>query len=333
MTFVESTIIKNFKNYHIAEFRFGSFNVIKGPNGSGKTNLIEAVYLSINAHPFLKKLKHLPNQQDKSIIVSSRVKKNKETNITHVEIKGSRKTAKINAKPSTIKQFKEKFPSVIFSFRTFVEFDRKRYLFSLLDQNSFIHDKSIMDYIISYHRVLKQKRAILKTYKIDRKLLTIKNEELIALMEKISRKREASAVEINSSLEKISTQLLSKKASLKYHINSITKEILEREMEQRRILATLNRDHLSVRLNEHNVHEFASLGEKKAVLFSIINAIIENYGSSKPVVLIDDLEGDLDSNLKRRMLGIIESLNTQVFITSLEYEPSNGSIIKLEGKH
>ncbi|WP_225968827.1 AAA family ATPase [Saccharolobus islandicus] len=54
--------IKNFKSYRDSEFEFGKVNIVVGPNGSGKTNLVDAFSflkqlitpLSYPPYPFMR---------------------------------------------------------------------------------------------------------------------------------------------------------------------------------------------------------------------------------------------------------------------------------------
>ena len=44
--FIKSLQLKNFRNYDAASVTFGQgINVLSGENASGKTNLLEAIYL------------------------------------------------------------------------------------------------------------------------------------------------------------------------------------------------------------------------------------------------------------------------------------------------
>jgi len=42
----------NFKNHKEVEYEFGFFNLIVGQNGSGKTNILESIYLMLNSHVY-----------------------------------------------------------------------------------------------------------------------------------------------------------------------------------------------------------------------------------------------------------------------------------------
>ncbi len=46
-----SLILDSFKNHTNRSFDWGMRNIITGPNGSGKTNILEAMYLFVNALP------------------------------------------------------------------------------------------------------------------------------------------------------------------------------------------------------------------------------------------------------------------------------------------
>ena len=46
-----SLTLDSFKNHTNRSFSWGEKNILSGPNGSGKTNVLEAIYFFINAIP------------------------------------------------------------------------------------------------------------------------------------------------------------------------------------------------------------------------------------------------------------------------------------------
>lgn len=46
-----SLALDSFKNHTDRSFSWGHKNLLTGPNGSGKTNVLEAIYLFVNAIP------------------------------------------------------------------------------------------------------------------------------------------------------------------------------------------------------------------------------------------------------------------------------------------
>lgn len=46
-----SLTLDSFKNHANRTFSWGERNILTGPNGSGKTNVLEAIYLFVNALP------------------------------------------------------------------------------------------------------------------------------------------------------------------------------------------------------------------------------------------------------------------------------------------
>ena len=72
--------IKNFKSYRDSEFEFGKVNIVVGPNGSGKTNLVDAFSflkqlirpLSYPPYPFIRwgDYKNVVFMQDENLDIS-----------------------------------------------------------------------------------------------------------------------------------------------------------------------------------------------------------------------------------------------------------------------
>uniref|UniRef100_UPI0025C50EDD hypothetical protein n=1 Tax=Desulfurella sp. TaxID=1962857 RepID=UPI0025C50EDD len=95
---------------------------------------------------------------------------------------------------------------------------------------------------------------------------------------------------------------------------------------------TLYKDSIEILLDEKNIFSYSSLGEKKMVLFSLMMSLVKHYNTlnKTPIILIDDLEGDISNTNIEKIISIINTLNNQVFITTLgNINIKNANIIHL----
>ncbi len=319
--FIENLYLNNFKNLSNTNFKFDNFNIIYGDNSSGKTNLIEAIFIILNGHSFSKNNKFLQKDKNQKTFLSSLVRNydNLKNNI-YIEIYKNKKIAKINSKKVNTVQFKKNFYSIIFSIESFISFKNKKYLFSLIDKNSFIKDREILNDLLEYRKIIKIKQSILANSKIDKDALFVINKKLVSIVDKISQKRKISTEIINKNIQNMFKLFSDKTINISYEIKELNQDVFKNEILKRRIQFSLNKDKVNIFLDEKDIFSYSSSGEKKIALFCIVMSIVKYYNTiEKPIILIDDLEGDLDNKAKRVTKEILGNMTNQIFLTTLGY--------------
>lgn len=100
-------------------------------------------------------------------------------------------------------------------------------------------------------------------------------------------------------------------------------------------LCGAHRDDLSIKINGLNVREFGSQGQKKTATLVMKLGQAEIYYKNKseaPVILLDDVMGELDENRQRLVFSIVK--NMQVFITACNENAvkglSEGSVFRVD---
>ncbi len=325
--YIDNIIISNFRNFEFTDIKTKKTNIIYGRNASGKTNTIEAIYTLINGHSFKNKNLPLQKNSQKKTILSATLNNN---NI-YIEIFKGKKTIKLNTKPTTTIHLKKTFSSILYSIESFISFKDKKYIFSLLDRNSFINNQEIVDMILEYNKLLKLKKTAVNSPNNDKNLLNILHNKILSLMREISNNRQQSSLNINSKINNILKNFTDKKAKIIYETANYKKDVLEYEIQNRKIITSLNKDKFTILFDDKDIFTYASIGEKKIVLLSLILSIVENYNKTiKPILLIDDLEGDLDDDAKKTALKILKEFPNQLFLTTLgEYLYNGANIIRL----
>jgi DNA replication and repair protein RecF len=322
--YLNNISILNFRNYKYFTKTFSSqVNIIQGANASGKTNLLDSIYILLNSHSFIKK--NYINKYKESTIKGT-IKKEITYNITITL--GKNKKSQINSKTHTLKDFKLLFPSIIFSIKDFFNFNEKKYILSLIDKFSFIENPNIIENIISTIKQLKLKRILFE--KKDFNTIRIINKNIIENMQIIQKKRDYSVHTINSYLQ--NQNIIPKKIQMQYKPIPFDEKTASLEIQTKHCIFTPYRDSIEILLDENNIFSYSSLGEKKMVLFSLIMSLAEHYNNlnKSPIILIDDLEGDISNINLQKMIEKIVSLNNQVFLTTLgSINIKNANIIAL----
>ncbi len=226
---LEKLSLTNFKSYEDARFQFGrQVNVIVGPNGSGKTNLLDAVYfLSLSKSAFHSQdALNINHEADFFIIdgtfftgeVSSEQESDhlrhrsvgggdtsdrafRPTQITISLQKGQRKAVLADKKPyERVSEHIGRFPVVLMApndtdlVREHSE-DRRHFFDGVLSQ---LDADYLRDYLM-YQQVLKQRNSLLKIFadrnQIDNDLLDTYDEPLLDLARRIHDRRQRFVVE------------------------------------------------------------------------------------------------------------------------------------------
>jgi|GEM_PF-3386768 len=322
--YLNNISILNFRNYKYFTKTFSSqINIIQGANASGKTNLLDSIYILLNSHSFIKK--NYINKYNESTIKGT-IKKDITYNITITL--GKNKKSQINSKTHNLKDFKLLFPSIIFSIKDFFNFNEKKYILSLIDKFSFIEYPNIIENIISILKQLKLKRILFE--KKDFNTIKIINKNITENMQIIQKKRDYSVQIINSYLQ--NQNIIPKKIQIRYKPTPFDEKIANLEIQTKHSIFTPYRDSIEILLDENNIFSYSSLGEKKMVLFSLIMSLVEHHNNlnKMPIILIDDLEGDISSGNLQKMIEKIISVNNQVFLTTLgSINIKNANIIAL----
>ncbi len=325
---VNKIVLQNFRNFDLKQINPTKLNIISGKNASGKTNILEGIYTIINGHSFKKSNIVIKKRNTKKTYLHGIIDNDK----VEIIIENNVKTIKINDKKSNIMKLKESFASILYSIDSFLSFKNKEYLFSLIDRNGYIENKNIINELMEYKKLIKIKKKILLSDKQpDEKLLQITNRKIFELIYNIKRERERSIEYINNNINSILNSFIDKTVEIKYKQEQQLKDITQKEIYERKILTSINRDKVEIMYNGINLFHYSSVGEKKIILFCLIICIIKHYNKyTEPILLIDDLEGDLDINFKHTAFDILLELPNQLFLTTLgEYLYNNANIIRL----
>ncbi|MGE0568311.1 MAG: DNA replication/repair protein RecF [Bacteroidia bacterium] len=327
----------NFKNY--TEFS-GDFsprvNCFVGSNGSGKTNLLDAIHYMAFCKSYFNSIdsQNIHNNEGFLVIQGKFIHENT-TDAIYCGIKrGQKKVFKRNNKEyAKLSEHIGLFPLVMVTPNDSeliwgTAEVRRRFIDTIISQ----YDKSYLESLVSYASALKQRNALLKQFaknhSFDNNLLTVYDEQLALFGTTVINKRK----EFLKSFIPIFNEYYAiicgeaEDVSLDY-----TSSIGNRDFKTA-LLATIakdkaleytsvgpHRDDLHFLINAFPVKKFASQGQQKSYLLALKLAqfsYINKKKGIKPILLLDDVYDKLDAFRFGKLMELIRKEEFgQVFIT------------------
>ncbi len=337
---IKKLYLKNFRNYkeQYVEFKDG-LNVLYGQNAAGKTNMLEAIYISALAKsPRTTKEKELVLNGEKTAIVNVLVQKNLRTHKIEIQIddKGKKRilidsipvnragellgiVAIVYFSPDEMKLVKES-PD-----------NRRRFLDISLSQES----KVYFNNLVRYNKILKQRNNLLKQGYNDNidAMLDVWDRQLATVGVEIIEKRREFIDKLKTEAKKIHEFLSGGKEILEVDYESELDEISDknlylqlkknREKDKKLTYTTVgpHRDDIKLTVNGNDARKFASQGQQRSIALSLKFAQLELYKQEtdeKPILLLDDVLSELDETRKAQLLEL--SSGCQTILTCTEYE-------------
>ncbi|MBS1652611.1 MAG: DNA replication/repair protein RecF [Bacteroidetes bacterium] len=327
----------NFKNYTEADLKFcGKINCFTGFNGTGKTNLLDAIhYLSFCKSYFSaidsNAIKH---NCDFFMIQGLYEKENAEIEVGISLKRNQKKIVKRNKKEyERLSEHIGQFPLVIIS-----PYDnelingaselRRKFIDSAISQ----HDALFLDNLISYNHALKQRNGLLKAFSnnssFDKDTLEIYDEQLHIYGHKILQARTLFLEEFLFYFDKNYKILCDNLEELSLMYDGSVKEgnikeALHLHLKKDLILQYTgvgpHKDDLDFLINGLSLKKFASQGQQKTFLLALKLAQFEylcKKTNTKPLLLLDDIYDKLDEQRFKQLIDLVSSKNFgQVFIT------------------
>lgn len=324
--------ILTFRNFEDFFLEFNEkINLIIGKNGSGKTNLLNAIYYLSSGNTFNNlKESELPKFPETSFFISGVFLDNESQIKIEIIYKEKRKLISINGKPiQSQKELIGVVPVIFFNFRTkdiiLKEPEVRR---GFLDSNISIIDKEYKNLISEYNDILQSKNSLLKKIKEEKGnfyfeiLLESLNEKLYDKGFKIQEKRD-------NFIKKLKEEFLNlylNKIEIIYEPKIITlqelNKVKDEEIERGYGLIGPHLDDISFLYKGVEIKNLFSLGEIEEISLYLILSLYQIFYQAmnkKPIFLIDDLFETIDKEKIENLTELLYNFN-QVFITSFSEE-------------
>ena len=335
---VKSLELNHFRNYESLNIAFDQgTNILYGNNAQGKTNILEAIYLSgtTKSHKGSKDREMVQFGNEESHIRLFVEKQEKQFQIDMHLKKHKSKGIAVNRIP--IKKAGELFGILTLVFFSPEDLniikngpsERRRFMDMELCQL----DRIYFDNLTKYNKILMQRNKLLKDIYTKPELketLFAWNIQLAEYGKKIIQRRR----EFVSRLDEIVADIHAKisggteTVTLTYEPN-VKEEDFERELERVRekefklgqTMTGPHRDDISFLSNDIDIRKFGSQGQQRTLALSLKLSEIElvkQITKETPILLLDDVLSELDSKRQNFLLNNLCDTQTIITCTGLD---------------
>lgn len=335
---IKSLELENFRNYGALAINFDSrTNILYGDNAQGKTNILEAVYLSATtkSHKGSKDKDIVNFAADESHIRTYVVKDGLEHRVDMHLRKNKSKGIAINGQK--IKKaadllgllkvvfFSPEDLSIIKNGPS----ERRRFVDMELCQldSLYLHDLN------NYTKIVNQRNKLLKELYFNPELkdtLFVWDSQLVSYGSKVIERRTAFVEQLNEIIYGIHAKLSGGKEELKivYEpdvcLEDFEKKLesnRERDIKSKQTCIGPHRDDFSFVIKGVDIRKFGSQGQQRTAALSLKLSEIElvkKLSKDTPLLLLDDVLSELDSSRQNYLLNSIGNIQTIITCTGLE---------------
>jgi DNA replication and repair protein RecF len=352
---IQTITLTNFRNYESKKEDLANLNLLIGPNGVGKTNFLESIYLLSNAKSNRTRIDHemIKWGQDFARVEAKIDQNNHSTTVAiflSVNSDEPAKVAMVGKTKKKIAQFIGIVKAVLFSPENLdlikgSPSTRRRFFDRMLCQI----DHHYTYELLQLQKILAERNKLLSMIKIrkaDPDQLDFWDQQLVEKGAKIISARQEAVNFFNQIISSLYQKLSAKSSDqlLLVYRPSVEAEKLaeqlvasrEQEIHFEATLYGPHRDDFSALLNQKNSAAFCSRGEIRSIVFSLKMAEVEyltQKTGQRPILLLDDIFSELDSLRRAYLAELIIAQQTIITTTDLDHlspeARSKGKIIKL----
>jgi DNA replication and repair protein RecF len=314
-------------------------NFFYGSNGSGKTSLLEAIYLLGRGRTFRSRYTNTLINHDTRQCTVFGAAKSKEHGSAYTigvsrECKGSFQFKVDGSRVSTSSSLADALPLLLMNSDSFLLIEggpggRRRFL----DWGVFHVEQHFQPLWVQHQRSLQQRNKLLRRDKISREELSSWDDSFIRLSNQITEMRR----EYFNSIESLFVEMIEKLTtvkgiSLRFYqgweegrtLASILEDNFERDTRRHLTTAGPQRADIKVSVKGRAASDVLSRGQIKALVAALLVGQGQMFRQSRGkqcIYLFDDLFSELDRDSLKRLLRVLASVKAQVFITGTDHSP------------
>jgi len=335
---LKSLELVNYRNYEkVHIFPDPGINILYGDNAQGKTNILESIYLcgTTKSHRGSKDKEIIKFGNNESHVRCFFDKNGTEYQID-IHLRGDK------SKGIAINGMKLKRAAELLGIVNIILFspedlsiikngpsDRRRFVDSELCQL----DKIYLYNLSNYNKIVNQRNNLLKDIYMHpelRETLEIWDNQLVNIGRKIIERRASFVDQLNEIIVNIHSNLTGGKEHLqiKYDPNIGIEEfenklIHNREKDIKYKITSVgpHRDDFIFYINDFDVKKYGSQGQQRTAALSLKLSeitLVKQITGNTPILLLDDVLSELDSNRQNYLINSIEDIQTLITCTGLD---------------
>ncbi|MBE5882242.1 MAG: DNA replication/repair protein RecF [Lachnospiraceae bacterium] len=335
---IKSIKLENFRNYDSLDLNFeNGTNILYGDNAQGKTNVLEAIYLSATTKShkgskdkeiikFDEEESHIRTLLDKEGMeyrVDMHLRKNKSKGIA-INGQHIKKAADLLGILNVV-FFSPEDLSIIKNGPS----ERRKFV----DMELFQIDKYYLYNLNQYNKIINQRNKLLKDFYFNTDLnetLQVWNMQLVTYGNQIIKRRETFVEQLNEILYNIHKNLSGEKEELIVVYEPNVKEedfelklksSQEKDIKLKMTSVGPHRDDFCFMVNGVDIRKYGSQGQQRTAALSLKLAeieLIKKVTGDHPVLLLDDVLSELDSHRQNYLLNNIGDIQTIITCTGLD---------------
>lgn len=335
-------VLTQFRNYLFQSFDITERLVgICGPNGSGKTNFLDAVhYLCFTKSYFSRPDSQSVYQGLQGFRIEGEAKLDEETfKIVCILRENNRKEFFLD--DDEYKKFSlhiGRFPCVMIApddveLITGSSEERRKFIDTILSQLN----PSYLNHLIDYNKILQHRNSLLKAAaehnRLDESLLDILDEQLGGKGQQIFKWRYDFMHSFLPLVQREYKDIAGKDDAVelkyesqlyKFSFQQLLNENRARDLYLQRTGCGIHKDDIEINMRDAAFKSVASQGQRKSLLFALKLGefdVLKQQKGFAPVLLLDDIFEKLDAQRMENLLGkVCHDKETQVFITDTHKE-------------
>ena len=335
---VKRVELSNFRNYKLLKLDLDKkTNILYGKNAQGKTNILESVYVcsTTKSHRSNRDAELIRLDSDEAHIKLFIEKNNREQRIDIHLRRNKTKGIAINGIP--IKKASELFG--VFNVVIFSPEDLDIIKKGPTERRKFIDmelcqlDKIYVYNLTNYNKIVIQRNKLLKDINFRPELkqtLEVWDHQLAEYGSKIIERRQKFITEINNIMKPIHRELTGgvEDINIVYNKNCEAEDLLktleenrERDIKYKSTSAGPHKDDILFFHEDKNIRIYGSQGQQRTVALSLKLAEIElvkKLINDLPVLLLDDVLSELDSDRQNHLLKSLDNIQTVITCTGLD---------------
>ena len=339
--------LSNFRNYEQLSLELSpGINIFLGENAQGKTNILESVYYSALSHSHRTNTDEdlIKKSTDKAVVELTFERLGIENKIMINLSRDKKRQIFYDDQPIKVREMIGRLNVVLFSPEDLFLIKgapqgRRRFLDAEISQANprYFNDLTV------YIRLLNQRNSLLKKIRetgSGRDTLYVWDEQLSKLAAEVVKKRLSSLQELNKIAAEMQNKLSSEQENLEIYYEIKGRECNEAVEENlnlwynKRLKESVNndifrgstsigpqRDDLIFSVNGNDLKSFGSQGQQRTGILALKLSELEflhQETGEYPVLLLDDVMSELDSNRRCQLLEFIKKENIQTLITATE---------------